>query len=65
MIILHPEEMHDMIEKKLEITNMRYTHLTQAACAGAAMFPEWMRCQIYIRNIILYSGDNESWRKEG
>lgn len=35
MIILHPEEMHDMIEKKLEITNMRYTYLTQAACAGA------------------------------
>lgn len=35
MIILHPEEMHDMIGKKLEITNTRYTYLTQAACAGA------------------------------
>ena len=35
MIILHPGEMHDMIGKKLEITNTRYAHLTQAACAGA------------------------------
>ena len=35
MVVLHPEKMHDMIGKKLEITNMRYAHLTRTACAGA------------------------------